>query len=84
MKRKVDVRIAPNIVSRYQRIIDYYFEGDRKAFSDYIGIDECSFVFLFNEKERNTHFPTLDKHIIKALPQINIRWLWFEEGTMIN
>lgn len=69
------------MINRIKQIMDYS-QLSQKDFANTLGISESSLSSIFNGRTRPTNNHTQAIH--KAYPSININWLLFGEGDMLN
>ncbi|MBQ0089726.1 MAG: helix-turn-helix transcriptional regulator [Prevotellaceae bacterium] len=69
------------MINRIKRIMEYS-QLSQKDFANTLGISESSLSSIFNGRTRPTNNHTQAIH--KAYPTININWLLFDEGDMLN
>lgn len=69
------------MINRIKRIMEYS-QLSQKDFANTLGISESSLSSIFNGRTRPTNNHTQAIH--KAYPTININWLLFGEGDMLN
>ncbi|MEA5128511.1 MAG: hypothetical protein VB074_10020 [Proteiniphilum sp.] len=78
----------PKINARIMQIINYKSNGNRKKFSETIGISQQSINRLFNIDSRTGKYPVATTEIIMAISEmfvdINTRWLLTGVGTMLQ
>ena len=82
MKREIDSSIAPGINKRYAQICQVYFDGDAHIFAEQCGLSLGTIEMLFEPREATTDFPTINRILLKVIPELSMRWLWFNEGKM--
>lgn len=81
--KKIDAQITPGIDKRYSQICKAFFDGDVYVFAEQCGLSVAVVEMLIDPRESISDHPTINRILLKVIPNLSMRWLWYGEGKML-